>query len=85
MEQIIGLPRQAEVEPGNGRTVPEVWKTPWIHEITIYRRRRECGGIKIDQAKRLKDLKGENARLKRIAAIQALASAILKESADPNS
>jgi len=83
-EQIIGLLRQADVELGKGRKVPEVCKTLGIHQVTYYRWRREYGGLKVDQAKRLKDLEAENARLKRIVASQALDMAILKEAADPN-
>jgi transposase-like protein len=83
-EQIIGLLRQADVELGKGRKAPEVCKALGIHKVTYYRWRREYGGRKVDQAKRMKELEAENARLKRIVAKQALDRAILKEAANPN-
>ncbi|QYU71126.1 transposase [Leptolyngbya sp. 15MV] len=49
-EQIIRLLRQADVEPGRGRKVPEVCKTLGIHEVTCDRWRREYGGLKVDHA-----------------------------------
>ena len=83
-EQIIGLLRQADVELGKGLKVPEVCKAIGVHEVAYYRWRREYGGLKVDQAKRMKELEAENARLKRIVASQALDMAILKEAANPN-
>lgn len=84
VEQVIGLLRQADVELGKGRKIPEICKTLGIHEVMYYRWRREYGGSKVDQAKRLKKLDAENARLKRIVASQGLDIAIRKEAADPN-
>jgi hypothetical protein len=55
-----------------------------VSEQTYYRWRKEYGGLKLDQAKRFKDLERENARLKKLVADQALDIAILKEAADPN-
>ncbi|NLH79114.1 MAG: transposase [Acidobacteria bacterium] len=83
-EQIISKLHEAEVETGRGMTVAEVERKLGITEQTYYRRRYEYGGLRLDQAKRLKDLERENARLKRIVADQALDMAILKEAASPN-
>lgn len=83
-EQIIGKLREAEVEAGRGMTVAEVVRKLGITEQTYYRWRREYGGLRLDQAKRLKDLERENARLKKIVADQALDMVILKEAASPN-
>jgi transposase-like protein len=55
-----------------------------ITDKTYYRWRREYGGLKVDQAKRMKELEAENARLKRIVANQAIDMAILREAANPN-
>jgi len=63
-EEIIAKLRQAEVLLGEGKKVPEVVKTLGIHEVTYYRWRKEYGGLKVSQAKRLKDLERENARLR---------------------
>jgi putative transposase len=83
-EQIIGKLREAEVETSRGMTVAEVVRKLGITEQTYYRWRQEYGGLRLDQAKRLKDLERENARLKRVVADQALDIAILKEAASPN-
>jgi len=83
-EQIISKLREAEVETVRGMTVAEVVRKLGITEQTYYRWRHEYGGLRLDQAKRLKDLERENARLKRIVADQALDMAILKEAASPN-
>jgi putative transposase len=82
-EQIIHKLREAEVEISKGATVSEVVRKLGIAEQTYYRWRREYGGLKLDQAKRIKDLERENSRLKRIVADQAVDIAILKEVADP--
>ena len=78
-EQIIGLLRQAEVELAQGRTVGEVCRTIGVSEQTYYRWRNEYGGLKVDQARRLKDLERENARLKKAIADLTLDKLILKE------
>jgi putative transposase len=67
-EQIIGKLREAEVELARGKTVPEVVRKLGVTEQTYYRWKREYGGLRTDQAKRLKDLEKENARLKRLLA-----------------
>ena len=65
-EQIIGKLREAEVWLAQGKTVPEVVRKLGVTEQTYYRWKREYGGLRTDQAKRLKDLGKENARLKRL-------------------
>ncbi len=83
-EQIIQKLRQAEVELAKGRSVGEVAKQLGITDQTYYRWRKEYGGLKTDQAKRLKELDRENARLKKVVADLSLDKAILKEAANPN-
>ena len=78
-EQIITKLRQAEVELGRGLRPPQVCKKLGISEQTYYRWRKEYGGLRLEQAKRLKALEQENARLKRVVADQALDNLILKE------
>ena len=65
-------------------TVPEVCRTIGVSEQTYYRWRKEYGGLKLDQAKQLKELQLENSRLKKLVAEQQLDMAILKEAARPN-
>ncbi len=83
-EQIIHQLREAEVELGKGRTIGEVCKQLGIHEQTYYRWRKEYGALSTDQARQLKELQRENARLKNVVANLALDNAILKEAAHPN-
>jgi putative transposase len=78
-EQIIGKLREAEVLLGQGSTVGEVSRKLGITEQTYYRWRREYGGMRVDQARRLKELEKENGRLKRLVADLTLDNAILKE------
>jgi len=80
-EQIIRKLRQAEVELAKGQSAVEVARKLGITEQTYYRWRKEFGGLRVDQAKRLKELEKENARLKKLLAEQALDNAILKETA----
>ena len=84
VDQIISKLRKADVELGKGKKVPEVCKLIAITEQTYYRWRREYGGMKVDQAKRLKELEKENGRLKRLLADAELDKAILREAANPN-
>ena len=78
-EQIITMLREAEVLLNQGSTVIEVARKLNIAEQTYYRWRKEYGGMRIDQAKRLKELEQENARLKKLVADLSLDNAILKE------
>ncbi len=78
-EKIITMLRQAEVELSKGKAAGEVCRELGITEQTYYRWRKEYGGMKVEQAKRLKVLEGENSRLKRIVADLTLDNQILKE------
>jgi transposase-like protein len=83
-EQIINKLRQAEVLLSQGSTVKEVAKELGISEHTYYRWRKEYGGVRTDQAKRLKLLEKENDRLKKLVADLSLDNAILKDVAEGN-
>ena len=83
-EQIIGKLRQAEVRSAEGKRVAEIVRGLGISEQTYYRWRREYGGLKVSQAKRLKDLEQENGRLKRVVADLPLDKLILEEAARGN-
>ena len=83
-EQIIGRLREAEVLLSQGATVAEASKKISVTEQTYYRWRKEFGGIRIEQAKRLKDLEKENARLKKLVADLSLDNSIQKEAARGN-
>lgn len=83
-EQIVDKLREAEVEIAKGMKIGQVCKKLGIAEQTYYKWRREYGGMRTDQAKRLKELEKENARLKRLIADQALDNAILKEALSGN-
>src|SRR5919107_691273 len=80
-EQIISKLREAEVKLAKGTALAQVCKDLAITEQTYYRWRKEYGGMKLDRARRLKDLEKENARLKRLLADAELDKAILKEAA----
>jgi putative transposase len=64
-EQVVTLLRQIEVAVANGKTTAQACKDAEVTEQTYYRWRKEYGGLKLDQARRLKELEKENARLKR--------------------
>jgi putative transposase len=83
-EQIIHKLREAEVALGQGKGVKAVCKQLEVTEQTYYRWRKEYGGLRVDQAKRLKDLEKENSRLKSLLADAHLDNAILKEVAEGN-
>ena len=83
-EQIVTTLRQAEVELGRGLRTPQVCKKLGGSEQTYYRWRKEYGGLRLDQAKRLKALEQENTQLKKLVADQALDNMILKEVASGN-
>ena len=84
VEQIIHHLREAEVLLAQGRTVGEVCRQIGVSEQSYYRWRKEYGGLKINQAHRLKALEQENARLKRAVADLTLDKLILKEAAEGN-
>ena len=81
VEQIISKLREAEVELSRGLTVGQVCKKLEVTEQTYYRWRKEYGGLRTDQAKRLKALERENVRLKKLVADLTLDNDILKEAA----
>jgi putative transposase len=83
-EQIVNLLRQVEVGVANGKTLPQACKEAEIVEQTYYRWRREYGGLKVDQARRLKELELENAKLKRLVANLSLEKLVLKDIAEGN-
>lgn len=83
-EVIVNKLRQTDVELGSSNTVAGGCKLLGITEPTYFPWRREYGGLKVEQAKRFKDLEQENARLKRLLADADLDKAILREAARPN-
>ncbi len=83
-EQIISKLREAEVGLANGQSVPEVCRTLVIAEQTYYRWRKEYGGLKVEQARRFKELERENLQLRRAVADLTLDKLILKEGAEGN-
>ena len=78
-EQIIAKLREAELALAKDPPLVDVVRKLEISEQTYYRWRKEYGGLRLDQAKRLKELEKENSRLKKLVADQALDNAILKE------
>jgi putative transposase len=80
-EQINGVLREVEVAVAHGRTVVEVCREQGISEQTYYRWRAEFGGVRVDQAKRLKELERENQRLRKAVADLTLDKLILQETA----
>ena len=83
-EQIIHKLREAEVLLSQGVAVGEVCRKIGVTDVTYYRWRKEYGGMRVDQAHRLKELEQENSRLKKVVADFALDNAILKEAARGN-
>ena len=83
-EQIISKLREAEVLSSQGQSAAVFCKQLGISDKTYYRWRKEYGGLKVDQAKRLKDLEKQNARLKKLLAEAELDKAILREAASGN-
>lgn len=83
-EQIVTLLSQIEVELANGKTTPQACRDAQITAQTYYRWRKEFGGLKLDQAKRLKELEKENSRLKRLVAELSLEKQVLRDVAQGN-
>ena len=83
-EQIINSLREAEVLISQGSTAKEAARHLQISEQTYYKWRKEYGGMRINQAKRLKELEKENARLKKLVGDISLDNAILKDVAQGN-
>ena len=83
-EQIINKLREAEIHINQGLSIAEASRKIGITDQTYYRWRKVYGGLRIDQAKRLKGLEKENAQLKKLVADLSLDNAILKEAAEGN-
>ncbi len=83
-EQIISKLREAEVLLSQGQTVAQTSKQLGVSDQTYYRWRREFGGMRTSQVRKLKDLEKENARLKKLVADLSLDNAILKEAISGN-
>ena len=83
-EQIVNVLRQIEVAIANGKSTPLACKEAGIIEQTYYRWRKEYGGLKVDQAKRLKELEQENGKLKRLVAELSRDKQILQDIARGN-
>ena len=83
-EQIINKLREAEIHINQGVSISEASRKIGVTEQTYYRWRKEYGGLRIEQAKKLKLLEKENARLKKLVADLSLDNAILKEAAEGN-
>ena len=84
-EQIINKLREAEVLLSQGNTIGVVSKKIGVSDFTYYRWRKEYGGMRVEQAKRLRELEVENSRLKKLVADLSLDNSILKEAARGNS
>ncbi len=84
VEQILAKLREAEVALSKGQPIAQVCRSVGITEQTYYRWRNEYGGLKVDQAERLKELERENSRLKREVAELTVDKLILKEAAEGN-
>ncbi len=84
VEQIIARLREAEILLAKDMKMPQVCRKLGVTEQTYYRWRKEYGGVRTDQVKRLKHLEKENGRLKKVVADLTLDNAILKEAAYPN-
>ena len=83
-EQIVTVLRQIEVELANGKTTPQACKEAEIPVQSYYRWRKEYGGLKLDQARRLKELERENKKVKRLVAELSLEKQVLKDVAEGN-
>jgi len=83
-EQIINKLREAEIHINQGISIVEASRKIGVTQQTYYRWRKEYGGLRIEQAKRLKSLEKENTRLKKLVADLSLDNAILKEATEGN-
>lgn len=83
-EQIIGKLREAEVLQGKGMSLEEVLRQIQVSDATYYKWRKEYGGLRVDQAKRLKELEQENSKLRKVIADLTIDNSILKEAARGN-
>ena len=83
-EQIVAILRQIEVEVAHQKPLAQACKEAGITEQTYYRWRKEYGGLKLEQARRLKQLEKENSRLRRLVTELSLEKQVLKEVAEGN-
>jgi transposase-like protein len=83
-EQIIAKLREAEVLQAKGMSMEEVMRQLGVSDATYYKWRKEYGGLRVDQAKRLKEMEQENTRLRKVVADLSIDNAILKEAARGN-
>lgn len=83
-EQIISKLREAEVLQSSGLSIVEICRQLGVKEQTYYKWRKEYGGMRVNQAKRLKEVEQENSRLKKLVADLSLDNAILKETVRGN-
>jgi len=83
-EQIIGKLHEADVLQSQGKTIAEITRQLAISDMTYYKWRKEYGGLRIDQAKRLKELEHENQKLRKVVADLSIDVVILKEAARGN-
>jgi putative transposase len=83
-EKIIGMLREAEVALAQGMKVGEICRNLGVSEQSYYRWRREYGGLKVSQAKRMKELERENSRLKKAVADLTLDKLVLREALEGN-
>ena len=84
-EEIVAKLRQVDVLVSQGQSVADAIRSIGVTEVSYYRWRREFGGLKTDQVRRMKELEAENARLRRAVADLTLDKLILKEAASGNS
>ena len=83
-EEIVAKLRQVDVLVSHGHPVADAIRSIGVTEVSYYRWRREFGGLKTDQVKRMKELEAENVRLRRAVADLTLDKLILKEAASGN-
>lgn len=83
-EQVVNLLRQIEVAVANGKSTPLACKDAGVTEQSYYRWRKEYGGLRVDQARRLKELEQENGKLKRLVSELSLEKLVLKDIASGN-
>ena len=83
-EEIINKLREAEVLQAKGMSIEEVMRQLGVSDATYYKWRKEYGGLRVDQAKRLKELEQENSRLRKVVADLTIDNSILKEASRGN-
>ena len=83
-EQVVLKLRQIEVQTAQGKSIAVACKEAEVSEQSYYRWRKEYGGLKVDQAKKMKDLERENARLRRLVADLSLEKQVLADVASGN-